>query len=136
MKIDGSGRIGGPGAPGSRRQARGGEGGFSLDGPSESASARGPASAGAVGGIAALFALQEVDVDGERKRAAKRGNDILDRLEELRMGLLFGHVPRERLQDLLAMVRSRQETVSDPRLAAVLQDIELRAEVELAKLGI
>ncbi|MDD3445857.1 MAG: flagellar assembly protein FliX [Zavarzinia sp.] len=135
MKIDGSGKIVGPGAPGARRPARGGTGGFSLEGTDDAAPAKGPSGAGSVGGVAALFALQEVDADGERKRAAKRGNDLLDRLEELRMGLLLGHVPRERLQDLLAMVRSRQEQVTDPRLAGVLQDIELRAAVELAKLG-
>lgn len=51
------------------------------------------------------------------------------------MGLLVGHVSKERLQDLLAMVRQRQEQFTDPRLGQVLADIELRAEVELAKLG-
>ncbi len=135
MKIDGSGRVGGPAAPGGRRSARAGEGGFTLGETEEAKASAGPVAAGPVGGIGALFALQEVDADGERRRAAKRGNDLLDRLEELRLGLLFGHFPKERLLDLLGMVRSRQEKLSDPRLAGVLADIELRAEVELAKLG-
>lgn len=135
MKIDGSGRIGGPGAPGARRGTRPGESGFSLGNTGESEAAGSASGIGPLGGVSALFALQEVDADGERKRAARRGNDLLDRLEELRMGLLVGHVSKERLQDLLAMVRQRQEQFTDPRLGQVLADIELRAEVELAKLG-
>lgn len=135
MKIDGNGRIGGPAAPGARRGARAGEGGFKLGDTEETAAGSSLSGAGPVGGIGALFALQEVDADGERRRAAKRGNDLLDQLEDLKLGLLFGHFPKEKLQNLLVMVRSRQEKIGDPRLAGVLADIELRAEVELAKLG-
>lgn len=135
MKIDGNGRIGGPAAPGARRGARAGEGGFKLGDSEETAAAGSLSGAGPVGGIGALFALQEVDADGERRRAAKRGNDLLDRLEELQLGLLLGHFPREKLQNILVMLRGRQEKIGDPRLAGVLADIELRAEVELAKLG-
>lgn len=133
MKIDGSGRIGGPSGPGAKRGSGGAQ--FSLPDAGEAKAAAPTGAAAPLGGVAALFALQEVDIQGERRQAARRGNDLLDRLEELRMGLLFGHVPKERLHDLLAMVRSRQEKFSDPRLVAVLADIELRAEVELAKLG-
>lgn len=135
MKIDGNGRIGGPAATGTRRGVRSGQGGFSLGDTEETAAAGSLSGAGPVGGVGALFALQEVDTDGERRRAAKRGNDLLDQLEELKLGLLFGHFPKEKLQNLLAMVRGRQERIDDPRLAGVLADIELRAEVELAKLG-
>lgn len=135
MKIDGNGRIGGPAAPGARRGACAGEGGFKLGDSEETAAAGSLSGAGPVGGIGALFALQEVDAEGERRRAAKRGNDLLDRLEELQLGLLLGHFPREKLQNILVMLRGRQEKIVDPRLAGVLADIELRAEVELAKLG-
>jgi hypothetical protein len=55
-------------------------------------------------------------------------------LEELRIGLLLGHIPRDRLADLSRMVRDRREDAEDPQLAALLDEIELRAEVELAKL--
>ncbi|RJF87104.1 flagellar assembly protein FliX [Oleomonas cavernae] len=134
MKIDGNGRIGGPSGPGAKR-GTGGGGQFSVPDLDEARPAVSVGAAAPMGGVASLFALQEVDVDGERRRAARRGHDVLDRLEELRMGLLFGHVPKEKLHDLLNLVRSRQEKLSDPRLISVLADIELRAEVELAKLG-
>lgn len=135
MKIDGSGKIGGPGAAGTRRSGRAGDGGFRLDSSEEASGSAGLTGAGPIGGVGALFALQEVDADGERRRAAQRGNDLLDELEALKLGLLLGHFPKDRLQNLLAMVRQRQEKIADPRLAGVLADIELRAEVELAKLG-
>jgi len=52
-----------------------------------------------------------------------------------RRALLAGSVPKDRLIQLAQMVRARRDTVSDPRLATILDEIELRAEVELAKLS-
>ncbi len=83
----------------------------------------------------ALLAVQEVGGEAERRRRAVRhGNDILDHLDELRMGLLLGIFPAAKLQSLIEKTRDRMTGVSDPGLAAVLQEIELRAMVELAKL--
>lgn len=83
-----------------------------------------------------LLSIQEVgdSLDG-RRRAVKRGEDILERLDELRHGLLVGAYPVEKLDDLLVMVRRQQSSVADPKLRAILADIEIRAAVELAKLG-
>ena len=91
-----------------------------------------------VASVDALLAAQGVGgnlEDDIRKRLIRRGDDILDRLEELRHALLMGTVPKERLIQLAQMVRARRDTVADPRLATVLDEIELRAEVELAKLS-
>lgn len=92
----------------------------------------------AVASVDALLAAQAVGGDVEddvRRRLLRRGEDILDRLDELRHALLIGVVPKERLIQLAQMVRARRDKVADPRLAAVLDEIELRAEVELAKLS-
>jgi hypothetical protein len=92
----------------------------------------------AVASVDALLAAQAVGGTLEedvRKRLIRRGDDILDRLEELRGALLAGSVPKERLIQLAQMVRARRDAVSDPRLATILDEIELRAEVELAKLS-
>ena len=99
--------------------------------------ARGVESSSAVANIDALLAAQSVGDSLEeesRKRMVKRGEDLLDQLEELRHGLLMGEIPKEKLVALGEMVRSRRDSVSDPHLAAILDEIELRAEVELAKL--
>jgi len=86
--------------------------------------------------IDALLPLQEVsDRRGGRRSALMRGEEILDRLDEIRMGLLLGRIPRDRLKQLLELVEKRRETFDDQRLTELLDDIELRAKVELAKLG-
>ncbi|TWB16739.1 class II flagellar assembly regulator [Nitrospirillum amazonense] len=84
--------------------------------------------------ITPLLALQEVDdALNSKRKARQRAENLLDKLDELRLGLLAGTFPRERLQDLVRMVQSRRETVADPRLQEVLDEIDLRAQVELAK---
>ena len=91
-----------------------------------------------VGNIDALLAVQAADDSLEREQRRKliqRGEDILDKLEEVRHGLLMGSIPKEKLITLAQLVRSRRDNVVDPRLAAILDEIELRAEVELAKLS-
>jgi hypothetical protein len=91
-------------------------------------------------GVAGILAAQSVDPDGqadhrERQRRAQRGSDMLDRLEDIRRGLLLGVVPKDRLQELAHMVREKRERGADPVISRLLDEIELRAEVELAKLS-
>lgn len=101
----------------------------------EERSAVGVGGASSIGTVDALLALQQVD-DGaaERERAKGRAEEILARLDELRIGLLTGAMPRERLEQLGHLARSRRGTTNDPRLDQVLEEIDLRAQVELAKL--
>jgi Class II flagellar assembly regulator len=86
-----------------------------------------------------VLALQEAPDTSTRsrarQRAKERGGLMLDHLEELRMGLLMGTVPMAKLETLAQLVRAKREQVDDPALLAILDDIELRAAVELAKLS-
>ena len=104
-----------------------------MDEPAATGSVSSTATIGAVDGI---LAVQEVPsaTDG-RSRGIKRGYGILDHLDDLRLGLLTGTLPRKRLVDLGEEIREARDTVIDPRLSAILDDIELRAAVELAKLN-
>ena len=90
--------------------------------------------------VDALLAIQEapggVDPRSRRRRAVRRGEDMLDLLEEIKLGLLVGRLPSGKLQALLAVVGQQRDQVSDPKLAAVLDQIELRAQVELAKFSV
>lgn len=95
-----------------------------------------------VSGVDALLAVQAATdaTDDEarrkaRKRLYERGETILERLDELRHGLLTGSLPKERLIELAQLVRGKRDQVDDPLLAQLLDEIELRAEVELAKLS-
>jgi len=98
--------------------------------------------AGAVGAspmsaVEALLSLQEVE-DGtsgqSRSRARKWGNDVLDDLERLRVGIISGIIPRGDLERIAASVEQRRARTDDPALEMILDEIELRAKVELAKL--
>lgn len=86
-------------------------------------------------GIEAILALQGVDRGAERKRnAVRHGQSMLDTLEEIKQDLLVGNIGEGRLHRLMALVtRARQE--ADPDLEALIDDIDLRAQVELAKFG-
>ena len=94
-----------------------------------------PAPATAVGLVSGLLTVQEVpDQLARRRRAVQRGDAMLDRLDELRLGLLAGGLPRRRLDELAELARTARDTVDDPRLVVVLDEIDLRVAVELAKL--
>jgi hypothetical protein len=91
----------------------------------------GPAS---VGSVDSLLSLQEVgDSTTGRSKGLQRASDLLDRLEEIRYGLLMGGLSRESLQDLAHSVRQQRSSVNDPALGEILDQIEVRAAVELAK---
>jgi hypothetical protein len=85
-----------------------------------------------------VLALQEAP-DATRgrakKRAQERGKMMLDQLEEIRLGLLMGTIPMAKLEALAQLVRAKREQIDDPKLIAILDEIELRAAVELAKLS-
>ena len=55
-------------------------------------------------------------------------------LDDIRQGLLLGAVPKDKLNILVHAVREKREALDDPRLNTILDEIELRASVELAKL--
>lgn len=92
--------------------------------------------AGPVAGVEGILATQETGdatEDEGRRSAMRRGLDILDRLEEIRRDILLGALSKERLMNLAKTLRARREAVADPRLIAIIDEIELRAEVEIAK---
>ena len=136
MKID---RFSGPKASAARRSGRtaaGGERCFAraLAGTPEPAPS--PAGAGPVHALNALLAVQEVgDSTDGRARARRRAESLLDRLEDLRLAIMLGEVPLDHLERLAGQLAQRQETVNDPKLAQIINEIEIRAAVELAKRG-
>ena len=126
----------GKGKPRNSGSAGGGDFASKLAG-SDAADARAPVSGlSPVGSVDALLALQgEGDSHGVDEREARRGHALLDELEAIREGLLLGSIPRGRLEALTGMLERRPAFVSSPRLRDVMDDIELRVKVELAKLS-
>lgn len=90
-----------------------------------------------VSGIDALIALQGVeDTTERRKRAVRRGRAALDALDELKLSLLAGTLEPASLRRLQVVAGELKGDTGDPRLDAVLGEIQLRVDVELAKAGI
>jgi len=118
-----------------RRSGAGGEG-FSIETPSggpSSVEATGAASA--VTSVDAILALQSVgDFSEAKKKATERAFSMLDVLDDLKLSLLDGGIPRAKLVALMDLLQSRRETTQDNRLEAMLDEVETRAAVELAKL--
>lgn len=131
MRVQGtSSTIGG--APRAARRSNDGAG-FKVG--RTGAGSLGAAPIGSVGSIDALLALQSIDGPDEvEAQLIDRGHDLLDRLKSLQSELLAGQLDRATLEDLQRQLGRRAERSSDPALQAVLDDIELRAAVELAKL--
>jgi len=85
----------------------------------------------------AVLAAQMVNGEEEkerRKKLLKRGQTLLEKLEEIRDGLLMGYISRDRLIEISRLVKDNRYQSEDPRLQEILSEIELRVEVELAKL--
>jgi hypothetical protein len=83
-----------------------------------------------------VLAIQEVpDAGSGRSRGIRRGFDLLERLEQLRQALVMGTLTAAQIEHLAAFAAGRREQVNDAVLAEVLNEIEIRAAVELAKLG-
>jgi hypothetical protein len=105
----------------------------------EESTARSTSAAGGlrtVGSIDALIALQGVEDPLERrKRAVKRGRAALDALDALKIGLLGGAFTAATLTSLQSAASQLKLSSGSPDLDAVLGEIELRVEVEIAKLA-
>lgn len=136
MKVDNTSGLRGAGP--TRRTERGGAkaGEFArhLDETSGASPSAASGGVSAAGGIAGILSLQEVDdATTSRKRAVRHAETLLDRLDELRHGLLTGTLTRHQLGELARLVELRQGVESDPKLRDLLADIDLRVRVEIAK---
>ncbi len=143
MKISnlGSSRpVGGVGRKKKAPAAKGGD--FAAQLKSAVEAPENPESVGgtAVGGVDSILAVQEVAAtsdateDKPRQAARRYGDDLLDRLTAIRDGVLAGVVSKEELADLARTMRAARRRSNDPGLDEIIDEIELRAEVEIAKL--
>ena len=136
MKVNTSSTVANTGA--ARAPSRPDAGGFSLSdaqGAADAAPSAPAMAASAIGSLDALIALQEVGGPLERRRKAVfRAGRILDVLDDIKMALLDGGASPDALKRLVEAVRQERGEADSPKLQAVLDEVETRAAVELAKL--
>jgi hypothetical protein len=132
MRVNGLAGAAAAGTPSAAR--RSGGGGFSV---SEDTGTKGAAQTSGLRTIAtidALIALQGVEDPTERrKRAVQRGRNALDVLDGLKVGFLEGDIDPSTIGRLKSSAEGLRQSSGDSGLDAVLAEIELRVEVELAK---
>ena len=137
MKVSSTGGAGAVGA--SRAKPTGGGGsGFALPTVGGASAASSVAQTGGVAGVGSLDALLALQADLDpmerKRRAVKRAGGLLDILDALKLATLDGDVSTGTLSRLKTAVREHRESTDDPKLEAILNEIETRAAVEAAKL--
>jgi hypothetical protein len=137
MEVNGPGKVDRASTIRRTGKATGSAGGntFSIASAPEEPHAGVVAGPGPIAALDSILALQSMDdtTDG-RSKGLKHGEQLLDMLDQVRDGLLAGGIPRATLNRLANAMSRRHEQFADPRLQTVLDEIELRAHVELAKL--
>ena len=112
-----------------------GSGGFFVDTEAADGSRGVIQSGGAAVGHRRAAGLQAVeDPLLARRRRCGAATQLLDTLETIKADLLVGRVSEGRLNQLMVLIGQARER-NLPGLDAMLDDIELRARVELAKFG-
>lgn len=89
--------------------------------------------------VDALLAVQGADdptARAAKQRMRKRGEDVLDALDNVRMAMLGGNLTVGHMVDIADVVASHRENIDDPQLTAIMDEIDLRAQVELAKMRV
>lgn len=83
--------------------------------------------------IDALF----LNLDQHHKRqrqAIEKSDQILNQLDNLRMGIITGSIPRETLENITTLLQTHSQTITEEPLRTLILEVETRAKVELAKL--
>lgn len=87
-----------------------------------------------IAGVDSILALQEVEQRQGQKNAIERSRQMLTLLEEIRIGLLSGHIPENKVHDLSNLAKEERQAFEDKGLNNILDEVNLRAQVELAKM--
>lgn len=87
--------------------------------------------------VDALLAVQGAESATERKakrQMRERGDNILRQMDHLRLAILTGNLTIGQVIDIADVVASHREKINDPKMTAVLDEIDMRAQIEIAKL--
>jgi len=139
MKISGPGSTKGPSKTGKTSKPQKSDGSFAdfvSSGAKESAATTTSQSIAHVDALLAVQSTEDPTQGAARKRMRQRADDILDELDKVRMAMLHGNLTVGHMIDVADVVASHREKVTDPNLTSIMDEIDLRAQVELAKMRV
>lgn len=138
-------KIEGPSGPKSstptRRTGKTSDSGGSFDaligGVEEAGGAAPTQASSAIARVDALLTIQGAEDPAQgaaRKRMRRRSDAVLKALDGIRLSMLGGNLTVGHMIDVADLVAAHREKIGDPQLAAIMDEIDLRAQVELAKM--
>ena len=136
MKVEGPGKTQGAGntkKSGSVSSADGSFEDFIAHAPKQS---QGAAPTRSIARVDALLSVQAAESPTERaarRKMRERGEGILKELDRLRHSILTGTMTLGQVIDIADVVASHRDAVTDPKLTAILDEIDMRAQIEIAK---
>lgn len=139
MKIEGPGKTGATSKTGSKGKVSSGDesfGDFIASQAAPSAQASTTSSIARVDSLLAAQALEDPTAKAAKKRMRQRSHDVLGELDKVRIAMLSGNLTVGHMVDIADVVASHREKISDPVLTAIMDEIDLRAQVELAKMRV
>lgn len=137
MKIEGPNRTSktsGTGKSGKAGESDGSFEDFIAMGATKTSAATPTKSIAMVDALLAVQGAEDPAARAARRRMRERAGNLLDGLEKIRVGLLSGNLTLGHCIDIADVVASHREKVSDPAMSALLDEIDLRAQVEIAKM--
>ncbi len=139
MKIEGPNRT--QGSSETKRKNRTSKSGSSFEDfiSKESTASAETGASKQIAGVDALLSVQAAEDPTERaarRRMHERSEKILDELETIKIAMLTGSLTVGHMIDIADVVASHREKIQDPEMAELMDEIDLRAQVELAKMRI
>jgi hypothetical protein len=138
MKIEGPNRAQKAGSASRKEKVSGGDGSFGgMLGAGGAEAASQTAASQSIASVDSLLALQGAENPTERaarQRMHHRADNLLTELDRIRMALLTGNLTVGHVIGIADVVAQHREKILDPRLTAILDEIDLRAQIEIAKM--
>ncbi len=137
MKIEGPKRTDAASTSkksGKTSAAGGSFGDFIAQAPKQAAATHSTQSIAQLDSLLALQGAESPTERASRGRMRKRAISVLEELDKMRLAMLNGNLTVGHMIDIADVVASHREKIMDPKLTAIMDEIDLRAQVELAKM--
>jgi hypothetical protein len=85
--------------------------------------------------LLSLQAMEDPTERASKNRMRGRANSVLLELDKIKIGLLSGTLTVGDVLNIADIIASHRERLHDPKLTAILDEIDLRAQIEIAKIS-